>query len=440
MTDLCPKIRLWTIAAFVLLCVPPLRAADDLAREERLVIAEQGDLPILITAPHGGTEPIPNVVTRQERPGDRVVLRRDELTNRLAILTADELEQRTGKRPYLVVARFSRQALDANRPEETAYQQSAAAPYYRAYHAEITRFAQEIRREWGRGLLVDLHAQWRRPDVIMRGTRDGQTIRGLLERRGWNGLLGQDGLLGSLAADGVGLFPPAGESEGEWTHIGSMTVVKYSGDGIDGLQLEIGSNLCDSEPDVRKLARQLAVGIEWHLIADQLLGTVNRDAATSLTAAVDESPEEGRADSAAAAGPALNEAEQAFVDLLTNSVLVGRYSVDGAWDKEPKTERYAISRVTKIEGDQWLIQARIMFGQVNLNVPVPVTVQWAGDTPVISLTDLKIPGLGEGFTTRVLFYKDRYAGSWYHGNVGGHMWGKIESGEETATQNGKGNR
>ncbi len=126
---------------------------------------------------------------------------------------------------------------------------------------------------------------------------------------------------------------------------------------------------------------------------------------------------------------ALNEAERAFVDLLTNSVLVGRFSIDGAEPGKANTERYAITKVTKTGGDNWIVEARITYGNVDIPVPVPVKVHWAGDTPVISLTGLKIPGLGEGFTTRVLFYEDRYAGSWYHGKVGGHMWGRIEKGD-----------
>ena len=46
---------------------------------------------------------------------------------------------------------------------------------------------------------------------------------------------------------------------------------------------------------------------------------------------------------------------------------------------------------------------------------------------MIQVTDLKIPLVGEGFTARVLFYGDRYAGTWQHGKIGGHMWGTIES-------------
>lgn len=416
----------------------PLLSADD-QTPERLVIAEAGTLPVLITAPHGGTKPVPNVAVREERPGDRVNLRRDEMTNRLAVLTADELEKRVGKRPYLVVAEFTRKAIDANRPEDTAYQQRAAAPYYRAYHEAVARYAQEIRRDWKHGLLIDLHAQWLRPDAIMRGTRDGQTIQGLLNRRGWDGVLGNDGVMGALAEQGVPLFPPAGEGEGQWTHQGSVTVVKYGRDGIDGLQLEIGSNLCDSEEDVQRLARQLAIGLERHLKAERQLSSTLRNTDLSLTAFVDPEADSEEETEAAndqdASGTPLNDAEQAFVDLLTGSVLVGRFSIDAAWDENPKTERYAISRVAKVGEDNWIVQARITYGKHDVTVPVPVKVHWAGDTPVISLTDLKIPGLGEGFTTRVLFYEDRYAGSWYHGKVGGHMWGRIEKNGAAETDN-----
>ncbi len=434
------KLRILAMLLIGVTTVPllgtPVAAAEEPLREDRLMIASPGELPVLITAPHGGTTGIAGVPVREVRQGERVTLRRDELTNRLAMHMADELERRLGKRPYLVVAEFSRKSLDANRPEATAYQHRAAAAHYQDYHGEISRFTEEIRKKWGHGLLLDLHAQWQRPEAIMRGTRDGHTVSGLLKRRGWEGLLGRESLLGSLRASGVDLFPPPGESEGRWTHIGSFTVVTHGRDGIDGLQLEIGSGLCDSENDVQQLARQLAVGIETHLKAEQQLPSVDggdEDAAlTALVGPKEDEPATSGSDDSEPAG-SLNEAEQAFVDLLANCVLVGRFSIDGTNPGTANPERYAITKVTKTGGDNWIVEARITYGQVDIPVPVPVKVHWAGDTPVISLTDLKIPGLGEGFTTRVLFYKDRYAGSWYHGKVGGHMWGRIEQGERPST-------
>jgi hypothetical protein len=52
-------------------------------------------------------------------------------------------------------------------------------------------------------------------------------------------------------------------------------------------------------------------------------------------------------------------------------------------------------------------------------------MRFAGDTPMISMTDLAIPTLGT-FTARVFFHSDRYSGTWQHGEYGGHMFGKIE--------------
>jgi hypothetical protein len=45
---------------------------------------------------------------------------------------------------------------------------------------------------------------------------------------------------------------------------------------------------------------------------------------------------------------------------------------------------------------------------------------------MIQVSDLSIPGLGDEFSARVLFYQGRYAGTWSHGKVGGTMFGRIE--------------
>jgi hypothetical protein len=60
-----------------------------------------------------------------------------------------------------------------------------------------------------------------------------------------------------------------------------------------------------------------------------------------------------------------------------------------------------------------------------VTLPIPLEIKWAGDTPVITLTKLAIPGLGT-FTSRVVIYEGRYAGTWQHDRVGGHLFGKIE--------------
>jgi hypothetical protein len=88
-------------------------------------------------------------------------------------------------------------------------------------------------------------------------------------------------------------------------------------------------------------------------------------------------------------------------------------------------ERYHIDGVTHVSGDTWLFRTRFEHGGRELPVPIPLKVQWAGDTPVITLTDLSIPGVGT-YTARVVLYRDQYAGTWSGQKVGGQLFGKIE--------------
>jgi hypothetical protein len=119
----------------------------------------------------------------------------------------------------------------------------------------------------------------------------------------------------------------------------------------------------------------------------------------------------------------LNEKERAFSERMAGAILTGRFTVDGD-DSPPKAERYEIVAATKAGEHDWVVVARIQYGPNDVRVPVPVKMYWADDTPVLSLTDLTIPGLGT-FTSRVMFFEDRYAGTWQHGKKGGHLFGTI---------------
>ena len=135
--------------------------------------------------------------------------------------------------------------------------------------------------------------------------------------------------------------------------------------------------------------------------------------------------------SAACAGQAEPSTEQAelekrFSERMSNVIMTGNFTVEGKETDQPlKPESYEIESVTKAQGDYWIFLVRIKYGDKDVKLPITLKVLWAGDTPMVSLTNLTIPGLGEGFTSRVLFYEDRYAGTWQHGKVGGHLFGTI---------------
>jgi hypothetical protein len=114
--------------------------------------------------------------------------------------------------------------------------------------------------------------------------------------------------------------------------------------------------------------------------------------------------------------------EEEFSRSMRGVVLEGSFTRDGAGSLS--TERYTVERVEKTAGDIWLFHARIQYRGTDVTLPVPVRLRWAGDTPVVMLTDAALPGLGT-FTARVVFYRDRYAGMWSSEHGGGHQFGRI---------------
>ncbi len=119
--------------------------------------------------------------------------------------------------------------------------------------------------------------------------------------------------------------------------------------------------------------------------------------------------------------------EQAFIEQMANSVMIGSFTIDGRNDDNPlKEERYEIENVAKATDNLWVFTARVKYGTIDTTLPITVPMQWAGDTPMVTLTNATLPGLGSEFSARVLFYDGRYAGTWQHGKVGGHMFGRIE--------------
>ena len=115
-----------------------------------------------------------------------------------------------------------------------------------------------------------------------------------------------------------------------------------------------------------------------------------------------------------------------FEETLTGVKFAGRFTIVGKDNGPLPKEEYTITSVKKMpEGDFWEFTARIQYGNYDVSLPLPLEVKWAGSTPMITLTDFTIPGMGT-FSARVLIYNKKYAGTWRHGKVGGHLFGVIE--------------
>jgi hypothetical protein len=124
------------------------------------------------------------------------------------------------------------------------------------------------------------------------------------------------------------------------------------------------------------------------------------------------------------------ELEAKFKATLTRATLSGRWCGirDGKLTPE-KEDKYTIVSVTKLGGETWIINARIEYGDKNFVAPIPVQVKWAGDTPVITVDNVGIPG-GNAYSARVLIYNKTYAGTWSGGDHAGLLNGVITNEKE----------
>jgi hypothetical protein len=119
-----------------------------------------------------------------------------------------------------------------------------------------------------------------------------------------------------------------------------------------------------------------------------------------------------------------HELEATFKESMDGTTLQGNMKGLNK-DEMSKGEKFVIEKVNKVAGDAWLFQMRFQYGNRDIPVPVPIRVRWAGDTPVLTLTDVPIPGYGT-YTARVLIYGDQYAGMWRsQKGGGGQVFGKL---------------
>jgi hypothetical protein len=112
-----------------------------------------GELPIIISAPHGGSLQPGEIPDRTS--GTTV---QDMNTADLSRRIAAALEEITGKRPHLAILHLHRRKLDANREIAEAAQGSGYAERaWYEYHTWIEIAKETVSRDQGRGLYLDIH-------------------------------------------------------------------------------------------------------------------------------------------------------------------------------------------------------------------------------------------------------------------------------------------
>jgi N-formylglutamate amidohydrolase len=220
-------------------------------------------LPIILSAPHGGRQAILGVPVRRGLGVAQFATGRDNNTDELTEAIGVELEKRLNAKPFLIVARFERKYLDANRPSESAYESAKVKLYYDGYHDALREAHGRVRREWGHGLLLDIHGQGAEAEAIYRGTGNGKTVVSLTQRFGAEAITGPRSIFGQLERLGYKVLPSTKAPDKERRYVGGYIVQTYGshrGSGLDAIQLELGTKL-RARPSLRRTATDLAEAI-----------------------------------------------------------------------------------------------------------------------------------------------------------------------------------
>jgi N-formylglutamate amidohydrolase len=133
----------------------PLEPTVTYYGSESYVELTVGDLPLIITAPHGGTLK-PAAVPDRNAPGATVV--RDFNTDLLARAIAEVFRERTSSAPHIVIVNLHREKLDANRDlEEAAEGNRGAERAWYEYHGFIEAARRHVLAAHEHAFYIDLH-------------------------------------------------------------------------------------------------------------------------------------------------------------------------------------------------------------------------------------------------------------------------------------------
>lgn len=120
-----------------------------------MIKVSSGDVPLIISAPHGGTL-TPNEIPNRSCSGITTV--RDRNTTELADEIKYQMIQDFGVEPYIVSALIHRKKIDLNRDVELATcGHTLGKEVWHEYHRKIEEAIQSAVEEYGAAIFIDLH-------------------------------------------------------------------------------------------------------------------------------------------------------------------------------------------------------------------------------------------------------------------------------------------
>lgn len=210
-----------------------------------LTNSNRGVIPVILTAPHGGS-------IRPFNPPDRTYGTKVRDTYTKSIIK--EINLKYDYQPYYLYSNLHRIKLDFNRPIEEGAQGNEHAEFlWKEWHDTISKYKDDILHKFGRGLLVEIHSHNNSDEFEIGYNLSANGFRELMETRMTESrssidgiLIPEDGLYGYIFGDysiyetlkgfGYKMFIPQPK---ENYFNGGYTIEKYSGEDFGTIQIEV---------------------------------------------------------------------------------------------------------------------------------------------------------------------------------------------------------
>jgi len=286
-------IILLILTFYFVICTQPFFSQDTIPTVRHQMDGEyveiiKGNLPLIISVPHGGYEKPENI---PERNG-RFAKNQDIYTIEIVRKIISHTYELTGRYPHVIINHLHRTRLDANRSiKEAANGNPDAELVWEAYHNQISNAKSVLLKEYGKGLFIDLHGHRHEIERIELGyllsaeelrlsdelLNDGYfnefiSIRNLLENNipglPVSEMIRGEFSLGGLIGDKGYLCVPDDNhpcpEPGEPYFSGGYNLTRYGSSGggsIDGIQIEVGQMTRNDNQLMNKVGGDIARGL-----------------------------------------------------------------------------------------------------------------------------------------------------------------------------------
>lgn len=132
-------------------------SGDILEDDEQWVEVIKGDIPLVLSVPHGGRYHDEQILDRDCPEFGRVVLGMDRNTKEVALAIQEYFYDKYKKRPYMVIANLSRRKVDQNREVQLATcGDSIGIKAWNNYHDAVKSVINDA-KQYGQIFFVDIH-------------------------------------------------------------------------------------------------------------------------------------------------------------------------------------------------------------------------------------------------------------------------------------------